>query len=238
MPNKRPYCLTIAGFDPSGGAGILADIKTYEQHRCQGLAVVTANTIQTEDSFEKTEWVTEDTILLQLKTLMSRYKVRFFKIGLIESGEMLEEVLQVIHANCDAPTIIWDPIIGATVGGEFDKNRFSIFLKENKFADLIITPNLPEYESLGLKSSANLVYLKGGHSIKKGHDVLFWKGNQYPFAPKIKTDFQKHGTGCIFSSALLSNLALDYPMIKSCLRAKRYVEKRIVSNPSLLAWHK
>ena len=95
---------------------------------------MTANTIQTEDSFEKTEWVTEDTILLQLKTLMSRYKVRFFKIGLIESGEMLEEVLQVIHANCDDPTIIWDPIIGATVGGEFDKNRFSIFLKENKFA--------------------------------------------------------------------------------------------------------
>ena len=238
MPNKRPFCLTIAGFDPSGGAGILADIKTFEQNRCQGLAIMTANTIQTEDSFEKTEWVSEEGILHQLQTLLNRYKVKFFKIGLIQSGEILEKIIQAIHANCDSPTIVWDPILGASAGGEFDENRFSTFLKDKKYPDLIITPNLPEYESLGLKNTSNTIYLKGGHSIKKGHDVLFWKGNQYPFAPKIKTDFQKHGTGCIFSSALLSNLALDYPMIKSCLRAKRYVEKRIVSNPSLLAYHK
>ena len=238
MPNKRPYCLTIAGFDPSGGAGVLADIKTFEQNKCQGLSVITANTIQTEDSFLKTNWISEETILLQLTTLLERYKVDYFKIGLIESSDLLEKVISIIHKYSKNPTIVWDPILAATAGGNLDGKRFTTFLKNINDSNIIITPNLPEYISLNLKKGSNPIYLKGGHSKNKGHDVLYWKGKEYPFSTQIKTDFQKHGTGCILSSTLLANLAQEYPMIKACLRAKRYVEKRIVSNPSLLAYHK
>lgn len=238
MSNKRPYCLTIAGFDPSGGAGILADIKAFEQFKVQGLAVQTANTIQTEDSFTEINWISEETILLQLKTLLERYTINHFKIGLIESTELLQKVTEIIFEKNENSTVIWDPILSATSGGEFDVKRFDSFLNSTVFNKLIITPNLPEYESLNLKGKKNIIYLKAGHSKKVGYDKLFWKGNEYPLKPQIKTKLKKHGTGCVFSAALLANLAQNYSIIKSCLRAKRYVEKRIVSNTSLLAYHK
>ncbi len=238
MPKVRPYCLTIAGFDPSGGAGILADIKTFEQFRTLGLAVATANTMQTEDSFNRLDWIADEIVLEQLNLLLDRYNIDFIKIGLIASGELLEKVVHLLNEKCVNPTIIWDPILGASAGGEFDSGRFNEFINNDVSKNLLITPNLPEYESLGLKKSSQTIYLKGGHSSEKGKDVLYWNEKEYPLQPKVKTDLQKHGTGCIFSAALLANLAKNYPLIKSCLRSKRYVEKRIISNPSLLAFHK
>ncbi|MFA7273205.1 MAG: bifunctional hydroxymethylpyrimidine kinase/phosphomethylpyrimidine kinase [Crocinitomicaceae bacterium] len=238
MPKIRPYCLTIAGFDPSGGAGVLADCKTFEQNKTQGLAVITANTLQTEDSFKRVDWIADELILEQLHLLLDRYKIRFIKIGLISSGELLEKIVRVLNEKCVNPTIVWDPILSATAGGKFDVKRFNEFLKSEACKNLIITPNLPEYESLELKNSSNTIYLKGGHAENKGNDFLRFEGKVFPLSPQVKTNFSKHGTGCIFSSALLANLALEYLMIKACLRAKRYVEKRITSNPSLLAYHK
>ncbi len=238
MPKIRPFCLTIAGFDPSGGAGVLADCKTFEQNKTQGLAVITANTMQTEDSFNRVDWIAEEIILEQLQLLLDRYKIQYIKIGLISSGELLTKIISVLNEKCLNPTIVWDPILSASAGGKFNEKRFNEFLKSESCKNLIITPNLPEYELLELKNSSNTIYLKGGHAENKGKDILYFDGKQFPFAPQIKTDFLKHGTGCIFASAVLSNLALDYPLIKACLRAKRYVEKRIVSNPSMLAYHK
>jgi hydroxymethylpyrimidine/phosphomethylpyrimidine kinase len=238
MPKVRPYCLTIAGFDPSGGAGVLADCKSFEQNKTQGLAVITANTMQTEDSFKRVDWIADEIILEQLNLLLDRYKIQFIKIGLISSGDLLEKIITILNEKCNKPTIVWDPILSASAGGEFDLKRFNEYLKSEVSESLIITPNIPEYESLELKNNSAKIYLKGGHAENKGKDILYFEGKEFPFAPHVKTDFSKHGTGCIFSSALLANLALEYPMIKACLRAKRYVEKRIVSNGSLLAYHK
>jgi hydroxymethylpyrimidine/phosphomethylpyrimidine kinase len=238
MPKVRPYCLTIAGFDPSGGAGVLADCKTFEQNKTQGVAVITANTMQTEGMFKRVDWIKDEIILEQLNLLLERYKIKFVKIGLISSSELLEKIVVMLNEKSNNPKIIWDPILSTSAGGEFDTKRFIPFLKSNLCKNLIITPNLPEFESLGLSKTLNTIYLKGGHSKEKGKDILYFQGKEFPFSPKIKTDLTKHGTGCIFSSALLANLALDYPLIKACLRSKRYVEKRIVSNTSLLAYHK
>lgn len=230
--------MTIAGFDPSGGAGVLADCKTFEQNKTQGLAVMTANTMQTEDTFKRVDWIADEIILEQLNLLLDRYKIRFIKIGLISSSTLLERIVTTLNQKSSNPTIVWDPILSASAGGAFDLDRFGDFLKNENCKNLIITPNLPEYKALELEKNENTIYLKGGHAENKGKDMLYFQGKEFPFAPQIKTDFSKHGTGCIFSSALLANLALEYPMIKASLRAKRYVEKRLVSNPSLLAYHK
>lgn len=238
MPKVRPYCLTIAGFDPSGGAGILADCKTFEQNKTQGLAVITANTMQTEDTFKRVDWISDEIVLEQLNLLLDRYKIQFIKIGLISSSELLEKIVVVLNEKCVNPTIVWDPILSASAGGEFDTERFNLFLKTDVCKNLLITPNVSEYRTLQLKKSEATVYLKGGHSEHIGKDVLYKNGKEYPFAPHVKTALSKHGTGCIFSSALLANLAQEYPIVKASLRAKRYVEKRIISNPSLLAYHK
>ena len=86
----RPKILTIAGFDPSGGAGILADIKTIEANKCLGFAVCTANTIQNENEFVSPNWITEKEVFAQLEVLMKIHTFDYVKIGLISSFEFLQ----------------------------------------------------------------------------------------------------------------------------------------------------
>ena len=237
----RPYILSIAGFDPSGGAGSLADIKTFEQHKLQGLSVVTANTIQTEDEFISVNWVEVDVVVQQLHILLDRYKIRYAKIGLIKDASTLKKLLGIL--NDRKITCIWDPILSSTTGVAFHTQA-------DEFQELLpridyITPNWTEIKKLSgangveggkLLSEVTNVYLKGGHSEQLGRDLLIKKGSVKAFKPK-KIGLPKHGSGCIFSSALLANLALGFPEIKACLKAKRYTEMRLLSNASLLAYH-
>ena len=83
--------MSVGGFDPSGGAGVIADVKTFEQLRLIGLSVLTSNTIQTEDHFESVNWIEEQAIVRQLNLLIERYSPLYFKIGLVEN--------QVLHMN-------------------------------------------------------------------------------------------------------------------------------------------
>ncbi|MFT7345280.1 MAG: hydroxymethylpyrimidine/phosphomethylpyrimidine kinase [Lentimonas sp.] len=240
MAKLRPYCLSIAGFDPSGGAGIVADCKTFEQHKTIGLSVQTANTFQTENHFLKADWIDEKSIIEQMDLLLKRYPVKYFKIGLIESETVLIKILTKIKIHVANPVIIWDPILSASAGGNWNTERFQKVVSSDILKGLIITPNLNEFDSLGLLENiqSSTIYLKGGHAVQKGKDLLYHQGKTIVFNSKIITDLKKHGTGCIFSSALLSNLARENNLQKSCLKAKRYIEKRIVSNESLLSYHK
>ena len=246
MATKRPYCLTIAGFDPSGGAGVIADCKTFEQFRTQGLSVITANTIQTEDAYFQTHWIAEAVILDQLGRLLERYPVKHFKIGLIENGTVLKNVLDCIYQHVEQPFIVWDPILSATAGSQFSEERFgdlaAILPRINR-----MTPNYPEFKALfGEADPAAIatpfqtgIYLKGGHSEQeKGTDRLYLDGKQYPFRPKVNTKVTKHGTGCVLSAALTATQALGYPVVKGALKSKRYLEYVLTSNSSLLGFHK
>jgi hydroxymethylpyrimidine/phosphomethylpyrimidine kinase len=245
MPTKRPFCLTIAGFDPSGGAGIVADCKTFEQLKVQGLSVMTANTVQTEDRFIATNWIPLETILQQLTTLLERYSIRYFKIGLVENAGALLAILDTIHRHTQDPFIAWDPILQPTAGGDLSSQRFAEQLPVILSRIQLITPNIPEYEALfGTTDPAAIarqytlsVYLKGGHSADKGKDLLFTADNCYPFAAHVHTTLSKHGTGCILSSALLAHRALRYPVVKGALLSKRYLERTLVSNETLLGYH-
>jgi hydroxymethylpyrimidine/phosphomethylpyrimidine kinase len=241
MPGKRPYCLTIAGFDPSGGAGIVADCKTFEQLRVQGLSVLTANTVQTEDAFVSANWIPRETILAQLDLLLERYPVRHVKIGLVENAETLLAILDLIHARVKDPFILWDPVLTPTAGGNLPEQRFSEKLPEILQRIRFMTPNIPECEILfGNTTPAQTavsIYLKGGHAERPGSDLLFADGKQYPFRAHITTTRSKHGTGCILSAAILAHLSRRFPLVKTCLLSKRYVERALISNNTLLSYH-
>ena len=246
MAKKRSIVLTIAGFDPSGGAGVLSDIKTFEQTNSLGMAVVTANTIQTEDTFQSVNWVEKKLILAQLSLLLEHYTFEWIKIGLIENLEVLNEVIQLIKRHNSNAKIVWDPIIGASAGGVFDVSRFDNW--QSIVKDLYaITPNIPEYKQLFktelpekiAQENEVFIYLKGGHAIEKGTDNLYTpSGKHYTLKAKQVTDLEKHGTGCIFSAAWISYAVNDFAPLKSAVRAKSYVEKRIVSNNTKLAYHR
>ena len=91
MSTKRPDVICLSGFDPSGGAGILADIKTLEMHRVQGLGVCTALTFQNDQSFDGMEWVSEKNMLRQLDVLLAAYQPMAVKIGIIESLSVMKK---------------------------------------------------------------------------------------------------------------------------------------------------
>ncbi len=93
MLKQHQYALSIAGFDPSGGAGLVADIKTFEQLNVYGLGVCTANTVQTEEQLSSVKWVLSHTIFLQLEILLKKYPLTYIKIGLIESFSIDIEVI-------------------------------------------------------------------------------------------------------------------------------------------------
>lgn len=243
---KRPLVLSIAGFDPSGGAGVLADVKTFEQHKVQGMAVVTGNTIQTEDAFLKVDWVNEDFIKKQLETLLLQYKFEYIKIGLIPSFEFLLRILNIPELT--TTKVIWDPILSASAGFDF---RHQLECLEEVLASIdILTPNWHEIKALSGEEDPHLgaaklarfsnVYLKGGHADKQvGKDYLYTlKGKVYPFNPMGKYPTPKHGSGCVFSSALAANLAKEFPLIKACLKSKKYATELLESNKGLLGYHK
>ncbi|MGB0932771.1 MAG: bifunctional hydroxymethylpyrimidine kinase/phosphomethylpyrimidine kinase [Lishizhenia sp.] len=251
MSNKRAYCVSIGGFDPSGGAGVIADVKTFEQLRLIGLSVLTSNTIQTEDNFKTVNWIDQKTILAQLNLLMERYVPVYFKIGLVENAAVLLRIIEQIKAYNKKAVIIWDPVLKPTYATDdsFEINRFNDDLKQIKRLVDWITPNTEEFSTLFTKEDLDQCsfYLKGGHTTSLdfkefkaivGRDYLVQKGKVTVMNPKLETNLKKHGTGCILSSAFCGYLALDFPSLKAAVRAKHYVTERLISNTTLLSYHK
>ncbi|PRX49881.1 hydroxymethylpyrimidine/phosphomethylpyrimidine kinase [Salegentibacter salegens] len=248
--HSRPFVLSIAGFDPTGGAGLLADIKTIEGQGCYGVAVNTANTIQNDVKFEACHWTSEAIILQQLELLLECFPIEVVKIGIVENLQILNKVISTILLRNKDIRIIWDPVLKSTSGfsfhdpKEFQKDINSIL--ENIF---VVTPNFDEgkllyagltpEETIRKISSKTNLHLKGGHRMANiGLDELFTtKGECLSLEPVRKDCSEKHGSGCIFSSALAAHLALGESLPEAARKAKIYIEKILASNNTLLAYH-
>ena len=248
MAEARTYVLSIAGFDPSGGAGILADIKTFEANKVCGMGAVSALTFQNDTEFDSLKWIEKEEIVKQVLILKRKFDFTVIKIGLIKDLATLESVI----SNCKHPTskvqFVWDPVIKASAGFEFHKK----FEKEKLFFVLkncfLITPNTDEIKFLtGIENPTKAaeelskycnVLLKGGHNKEEpGVDYLFMKNKIEKIEPTEKNIFSKHGSGCVLSSAIAANLALGNDLITSCRNAKKYAEQFLSSNQSLLGVH-
>ncbi|MDB0599636.1 bifunctional hydroxymethylpyrimidine kinase/phosphomethylpyrimidine kinase [Tenacibaculum maritimum] len=116
---RKQYILTIAGLDPSGGAGITSDIKTFEAHNAYGLSVCTAITVQHDLSFKSCTWMAKNLILSQIDILFERFTINVVKIGIIQSWEFLLEVVQKLKELKKEVKIILDPILKASTGFDF-----------------------------------------------------------------------------------------------------------------------
>ena len=241
---KRIYVASIAGHDPSGGAGLMADIKTFEIHRVYGLGILTAITWQNDTKIEKVQWLDSEEIIQQLSLLIHRFEVDYFKIGIIKDFRTLNKVLTYIQSERPAGKIIWDPILQASSGFGFSTESIDIQHTVKHF--YLMTPNIPECEQLFKDEKEILdcsekiaVYQKGGHRADNpGEDVLYWQRKKYILKSKEKNISPKHGSGCVFSSALCANLAKGYDLENACLQSKRYTEQFLSSDIGLLGWHR
>lgn len=249
MLQTRPIALSIAGFDPSGGAGLLADIKTFESHQVYGLGIQTANTIQTEDAFVAIRWEKRAYIIQQLEVILQRYQPQVVKIGIVESGEELLHYLQVIKQHIPQAYIIWDPVLRSSTHFDFTPGIGSQTLEAILLHLDLITPNYFELDQLipigetPLEKAQSLsatcaVLLKGGHHPEtKAVDYLLTADEPYSFHPQQVYPSTKHGTGCILSSAIASQVALGDSLYEAVQKSKQYVEKILASNSTLLAYH-
>jgi hydroxymethylpyrimidine/phosphomethylpyrimidine kinase len=192
-------------------------------------------------------WIDEKEVFSQLDILLKAHQFECIKIGLVPSLKFLKNVISLFKTHDSTPRIIWDPILSASVGFDFCHDLSE--LKEVLKSIYIITPNWNEIKQLsgnedaetGAEQLAQLtnVYLKGGHNpTTKGKDYFYFEKEVLSFNPKVKVFYEKHGSGCVFSSALTSNLAIGFSVIKACLRSKAYMYKFLNSSPSLLGTHK
>lgn len=248
MQLNRPVVLSIAGLDPSAGAGLLADIKTFEQYKVYGLGISTAQTIQTEEDFFTIKWEKQDHLLTAIEKMLLHYDVSAIKIGIVEDISTLRQVVSLINSINNKIKIVLDPVIRSGTGFTFIEEKFGndfYALLSNVF---LITPNYDEaiqlWPSSGAKESAMKlaahcnVLLKGGHNNDEpGVDYLYTNDGIIKLEAITTGAAAKHGSGCVLSSAIAANLALEHDLVTSCTNAKKYTTEFLNSNMSLLGYH-
>ena len=244
---RTPFVMSVAGFDPSSGAGVSADLKTFEATESYGLGVCTSITFQNEDTYAGTHWLTPEEIVRQCEMQLRHHEPEYVKIGLVESFEALDEVTRWLREHCPGCRIVWDPILKASAGHVFhaeDTGRLNQVLPRL----YLVTPNTEEvYRLFGQGATAEKVQRlcrqhglnvlwKGGHNEgEESTDCLITPEKVYRFTLR-KSPYAKHGTGCMLSAALLSHLAQGDDLPTACNKAQVYVGQVIESNDSLLGY--
>lgn len=245
---KTPFTMSIAGFDPSSGAGVTADIKTFEATGSYGLGICTGVTFQNENTFCGTHWMEVNEIQTQCELQFQCHRPQYVKIGLLKSPETLEQLVAFLSIALPDCKIIYDPILKASAGyifHDWDINKLSSVLEKL----YLITPNTEELQRLFGKEvnetelqnfcrthQLNLLW-KGGHNEGPcSSDCLITPENIYHFSVQRST-YSKHGTGCILSAAITSFLAQGHTLPDACNKAQLYIDSVINSNDSKLGFH-
>ena len=235
-----PTVLTIAGFDPSAGAGVGADLKTIAAQRCYGVAVVTAVTAQNTQGVDATEHISPIFLRRQLETILSDVEVRAVKVGMLGTAAAVEAVAAVVEEH-ELPHLVVDPLLSSSGGVPLlDENGIEALKKLLLPRAQVVTPNLEEAGRLtgravrdlsGMKEAARelhrmgarQVVVTGGHLPGRAVDVLF-DGEEFSLfdASRVPAP-DPHGLGCAFSSALACGLARGFPLLQAVDDAKRYI---------------
>ena len=233
-------CLTIAGSDSSGGAGIQADIKTITMNGVYAMSAITALTAQNTTGVYEILEVPPNFLKRQIDTVFEDIPPDSVKIGMIFSAKLANVIAERLKFY-DAKKIVVDPVMISTSGAKLIDDDAIEILQKNLFPLAeVITPNIPEAEKLsGMKifsiedmiKAAKIIFekygcavlCKGGHNVNDANDVLFNEnGEKIFYGEKIKNP-NTHGTGCTLSSAIASNLAKDFNLIDSIKNAKKYL---------------
>jgi hydroxymethylpyrimidine/phosphomethylpyrimidine kinase len=253
MAEKPPVVLTIAGFDPSSGAGVTADIKTIAAHGCYGVACITAITVQSTAGVRRVEALDPGLVTETLDELASDIPIAAVHIGMLGTAKVVRAVAEFLGQRSGRnklPNVVLDPILKSSSGADLLDAAGTRVLIEKliPLAD-VITPNVEEAAHLtGLKvtdldemraAAAKLhqmgsaaVVITGGH-LEKATDLLSFTSKDGVEEEVFKAERQRsnstHGTGCAFATAMSCHLALDRGLAEAALLAKTYVTAAIAA---------
>jgi len=244
-----PVALTIGGSDPSGGAGIQADLKTFHQHRVYGAAAITLITVQNTVSVTRVELLGADLVRQQILAVTSDLAPKAAKSGALGSLAVVQAVA-ALAAELDCPFVV-DPVMISKHGTRLISPEAEAALQSELLPQAyLVTPNIPEAELLcGMEISdekdmlraarrlcaagCRAVLIKGGHLNGAPVDLLLDGDAVRRFPGQRVESRHTHGTGCTLSAAITANLALGMSLADSVERAKRFVQAAIESAPAL-----
>lgn len=250
-----PVALTVAGFDPSGGAGVIADVKTFTAFGCFAAAAVTSLTYQNTTGVFGAVHQTAAAVRAQVLPVVEDFSVGGFKTGMLPTREVIEEVARLVReTNLPAPVV--DPVVRSTSGYDLIDDAALAALKEHLLPlARVLTPNVPEAEritGLSIKDEedmlraarvmremgARAVLVKGGHLTGRvALDILDDGGAVNTFAAERIETTATHGTGCTLSAAVAACLARGLGLEESIAAAKRFVTDAIRQAPGLGRGH-
>ncbi len=239
-----PIVLVIAGFDPSGGAGIAADLKTISAHNLYGVAAMTALTVQSTKGVVSVHPIPPATLRAQLDALVADVKPCAIKIGMLANRGNAQVVAEFLDSH-KYTNIVLDPVIKPSSGGIdlLDAGGVKFLTEELLKRANLVTPNIAEAALLSglpikdlagmeaaarkiVERGAKAVIVKGGH-MDKPVDVLFDGAEMFTFGGDQVKTLNTHGSGCTFASAIASQLATGRALREAVLLAKTYVQKAI-----------
>jgi len=245
-----PIVLTIAGFDPSCGAGVAADLKTLSANNCYGVAAITALTVQSTQGVKAIHATSAATLRAQLDALAEDLHIAAVKIGMLGTRANAVAVAEFLDAT-KLSNIVLDPVIQPTASGPdlLDAGGVKYLAEELMKRASVITPNISEAVLLSgmeikdvagmeaaarklVERGARAAVIKGGH-MDKAVDVLFDGAEATTLGGEHVRTEHTHGSGCTFASAIAAQLALGRGLREAVMLAKAYVLKAIENGFSI-----
>jgi hydroxymethylpyrimidine/phosphomethylpyrimidine kinase len=245
----KPVALTIAGSDPSGGAGIQADLKTFHQFGVYGMSVITLVTVQNTQSVTAVELIAPGLVDAQLEAVLDDIPPDAAKTGALGGADIIEAVAR--QAAAFRFPLVVDPVMISKHGQPLLAEDARAALIERLLpAAFLVTPNLQEagvlagmdvHDLASMEEAARRiaaqgaasVLVKGGHLAGNATDVLYYGGAFHRFTgPRVETR-HTHGTGCTYSAAITAGLAQGLPLLQAIETAKRFITLAIQSGPAL-----
>jgi hydroxymethylpyrimidine/phosphomethylpyrimidine kinase len=239
----KKLALTIAGSDPTGGAGLQMDLKVFGHFGLHGMAVPAALTVQSTEGVESAEEVGADLFRRQLERLLSDMKPHAVKTGMLYTVHAVETVAEMVRGH-SLENLVVDPVGMSSSGTKLEEEGALDAIRERLFPlARVVTPNLYEAalltgESMETQASVEdaarrikdmgpeAVVITGGH-MEEGKVDLFFDGRDFNSIGGEDLPGEHHGTGCAFSSALAAGLALGDAPLEAARRAKNFVEGAI-----------
>lgn len=252
---SQPVCLSIAGLDPSGGAGIIADIKTFRAFGCFGTAAVTSLTFQNTAGVFGAVHQTAESLRGQAQPVIDDFRISAIKTGMLPTREIIDETARLIGEN-RLTNIVVDPVVRSTSGYDLiDEDALRSLIDRLFSLSDLITPNIPEAERIAkmrirnesdIEKAARIMHsmgagnvlIKGGHLYEKvegakARDLLFFGDSVAVFESDFIETTATHGTGCTLAAAITANLALGNSLNESMRVAKEFVTNAIRTAPHL-----
>ncbi len=248
MP-ETPVALTIAGSDPSGGAGIQADLKTFHQFGVYGEAVITLVTVQNTVGVFRVDVLSPELIVQQIEAVISDIPPKAAKTGALGNTTVVLAIAE--YADRIGVPLVVDPVMISKHGAPLvEPDAINAIRDRLAPQAYLITPNIPEAEALTsmqirtvdemkraaerLRASGSKnVLVKGGHGAGVPVDVLATPEGLFEFAAERIETKHTHGTGCTYSAAITACLARGSELSDAVARAKRFITEAIRTNPGL-----